>query len=183
MSSELLIRHCSPTLANLKTANMFSCEFESIEELNGDLKHWNQVFNKKGLRIIPLRVRNNHCLVYVFRPGKLQRDLGNARAQHILMERGYKSKSPNRCLAELRRKLQAEGDFPHEIGLFLGYPAEDVDGFINHKSIGCKLVGTWKVYGDENKARMTFDKYNKCSRLYYEQYQKGRTVDKLTVRA
>ena len=183
MSSELLIRHCSPTLANLKTANMFNCEFASREELNSDLKHWNQVFSKKGLRIIPLRVRNNHCLVYVFRPSKLCEDLENAEAKHILSERGYTSTNPNKCLAELKKKLLSDGEFPHEIGLFLGYPALDVDGFIKDRKEGCKLVGTWKVYGNLNEAKRTFAKFNKCSKLYYEQFLKGRTVDKLTVTA
>ena len=183
MSSELLIRHCSPTLANLKTANMFSCEFESLEELKGDLRNWNHKLSKKGLRIIPLRVKKNHCLVYVFRPNKLSKDLNNNEAQNILRSRGYTSTNPNRCLAELKRKLLSEKEFPHEIGLFLGYPVEDVDGFIKDKKEGCKLVGTWKVYGDLANAKKVFARFKKCSKLYYEEYLNGRTVDRLTVRA
>lgn len=183
MSNELLIRHASPTLANLKTANMFNCEFESMNELSQDLRHWNNMFSDKGLRIIPLRVRNNHCLLYIFRPEKLSKDLANKGAISILREKGYKSTKPNMCLAELRRRLKDQDEFPHEIGLFLGYPVEDVFGFINHKSLGCKLVGTWKVYGDINKAEKKFAQFKKCSALYYQQYKKGTAVDKLAVRA
>ena len=43
------------------------------------------------------------------------------------------------------------GDFPHEVGLFLSYPPEDVKGFINHRAGGFKCAGLWKVCGDEEK--------------------------------
>ena len=33
MSEELLVRHCSPTLAGLKTGNLFSYKVESISGL------------------------------------------------------------------------------------------------------------------------------------------------------
>lgn len=47
-------------------------------------------------------------------------------------------------------------DFPHEIGLFLGYPLEDVQGFIENRAEGYKCVGCWKVYGDEEYAKQEF---------------------------
>ncbi len=42
--------------------------------------------------------------------------------------------------------------FPHEIGLFLGYPPEDVCGYIRNKGKCQKCTGHWQVYGDENFA-------------------------------
>ena len=36
--------------------------------------------------------------------------------------------------------------FPHEMGLLLGYPIEDVRGFIEHNGCGCLYSGYWKVY-------------------------------------
>lgn len=45
------------------------------------------------------------------------------------------------------------GEFPHEVGLFLGYPPEDVEGFIENKARSCKITGYWKVYSDEEKAK------------------------------
>ena len=37
MSEELVIRCCAPTLASLKTANMFTCRFDSLEEMNAEV--------------------------------------------------------------------------------------------------------------------------------------------------
>lgn len=57
------------------------------------------------------------------------------------------------------KKLREEPDFPHEIGLFLGYPLEDVKGFIENKADSSKCSGCWKVYGNEQKALKLFEKY------------------------
>ena len=68
-----------------------------------------------------------------------------------------------------------------EVGLFLGYPSEDVNGFISCGAKGAKCVGTWKVYGDVAAARRTFALYRKCTRIYREAYGRHRSLEKLTV--
>ena len=55
MSNEMLIRCCAPTMARLKTGNMFSCPFDSAEEMTAELRKLNRMLGKKGLRILPLR--------------------------------------------------------------------------------------------------------------------------------
>lgn len=81
----------------------------------------------------------------------------------------------------LVRRLDENEEFLHEIGLFLGYPPEDVRGFIENKAAGYKYVGDWKVYGDEEKARKTFAKYKKCTRVYCAQFALGKSIERLTV--
>ena len=63
MSEELLVRHCSPTLAGMKTGNMFTCSFENEESMKGDVRKLNGLLGKKGLRVLPLRYRNNRALI------------------------------------------------------------------------------------------------------------------------
>ena len=72
------------------------------------------------------------------------------------------------------------GEFPHEVGLFLGYPPEDVEGFIENKARSCKLTGYRKVYSDEEKAK-NFAKYSTFTRVYTEQYAGGKTIERLTI--
>ena len=33
MSEDIIVRHCSPTLAGMKTGNMFSCPFADEDEM------------------------------------------------------------------------------------------------------------------------------------------------------
>ena len=70
-------------------------------------------------------------------------------------------------------KGDESGEFPHEVGLFLSYPPEDVKGFIDHRTNNFKCAGLWKVYGDEEKARSLFAKYKKCTEIYCALWQSG----------
>ena len=71
MSEELLIRHCAPTLAGLKTGNLFNAAFESERALRETACQLNRRFRRKGLQVVPLRYRNGRALLYVYRPEKL----------------------------------------------------------------------------------------------------------------
>lgn len=183
MSEEMVVRYCSPTLAGMKTGSIFNCKFSTRSELNNYLSELNKKLLRKGLRVIPLRINDEKlsAMIYVYRPKKLSIDLSNKDASRILSERNYMQGSSFGCILELIKRLKANNDFPHEIGLFLGYPPEDVCGFIENGAANCKCVGTWKVYGDEKKARETFEKYKKCTRVYCNQFAKGSTIEHLTV--
>lgn len=181
MSEELLVRHCAPTLMGLKTGNMFCCRFDTREEEHRSLTEINHKLGGKGLCAIPLRRMNGSTLVYLYRPSRLQNDLSSAQASGILREMGYEQSSVRGYLAGLMKKLRENKDFPHEIGLFLGYPPEDVCGFIKNKGCGCKCVGSWKVYGDADKAQRTFDKFRKCTELCCSLMSKGYSVESMAV--
>lgn len=181
MSEEMLVKYCSPTIRGIKTGNMFSCRFANKDEEHKSLCKINQKLSSKGLRIIPLRKLNGSTLLYVYRPSKLGRDLKDKEAEQILKEKGYVCGSTNRYIAQLIQRLKESENFPHEIGLFLGYPPEDVCGFIENRAEGCKCVGCWKVYGDVDKAQAVFDKYKKCTQLCCSLIAKGCTIEKLTV--
>ncbi len=180
MSDELVIRHCAPTLASIKTANLFSCFFSNRQEMQEHVRNLNLRLNRKGLRVLPLCFRENRGLIYVYRPDKLSKDLQNELAEKLLKNCGYSCIDENACLRKLIERLNLLSDFPHEIGLFLGYPPEDVDGFINRRN-ECKCCGCWKVYGDVESAQKLFARYRKCTEIYCKLCQEGRSLEKLTV--
>ena len=181
MSEDYIVRNCAPTLAGLKTGSMFTCPYESKEALLNSVRQLNKRLGKKGLRILPLRFSDKKALIYLYRPAKLSADLSNHTAKALLHPRGYNTESCEKCVVHLVRKLRQEEAFPHEIGLFLGYPPEDVHGFIENGACGCKGVGCWKVYGDEESAKKKFDQYKKCTRVYCDQWAKGKAIERLTV--
>ena len=181
MSEEQMIRHCSPTLAGMKTGNMVAAVYTDIDEMRASVRSWNKRLRNKGLRIIPLRFQENRALIYVYRPAKLFSDLQDEIALRILCQKGYRAGSPGQCIVQLMKQMERQNGFPHEVGLFLGYPPEDVCGFMENKAQRCKCVGCWKVYGDEEQAKKTFAKYRKCTRVYLTRYEEGSTIEKLTV--
>lgn len=181
MSEDLIIKHCSPTLAGLKTANLFTCSYSSRSDVEKAAAFFNRIFNPKGVKLLPLKYGKTRVLVYVFRPAKLRRDLCDKDARAILYSQGYTAFDIGSCLSRLRRRINSCCEFPHEIGLFLGYPPEDVRGFILHKGNCCKCCGCWKVYGNEEKAVRDFAKFKKCSDIYYSKWSQGTSLNRLVV--
>ena len=92
-----------------------------------------------------------------------RQDLEDAEAVRLLEEAGYPCHSAGQCVACLIRRLRESEEFPHEIGLFLSYPPEDVRGFIENKACRFKCAGLWKVYGDEERAKELFRQYKRCT--------------------
>ena len=179
MSDKEIVLHCAPTLAGLKTGSLFSYFIEDRENISQEIRKLNRVFVPKGLCLLPLYCCENRVLMYLYRPEYLKKDLIQKEAAEILEKYGYKGKSCGQCLQTLKKRISEEGGFPHEIGLFLSYPPEDVNGFIERKV--CKFVGYWKVYGNEVKARDTFEKYRKCTEQYCRALDRGQRLDKLAV--
>lgn len=192
MSDEMLVQYGSPTLAGIKTGNLFTCPYTDRKQTMRELRRLNRRLGPKGLRVLPLRYSAERVLIYLYRPARLEKDLSDRGAAELLEKAGYRHENATQCVVELIRRLNSctkkdlQSEFPHEIGLFLSYPPEDVRGFIAHsanRSDGCKLVGTWRVYGDVDAARKTFEKYRKCTESYCQQWSDGVPLVRLAVTA
>lgn len=183
MLERYLIRHCSPTLASLKTANLFNMSFSSREDFHHQLNIWSQCLGQKGVCMQVLLVRKNSALVYVYRRSRLQNELSAEETAAFLSDCGYRSTDVDYAIERLKSRLQRNGEFPHEIGVFLGYPLGDVIGFIRNEGKNCKCADCWKVYCDECEAKKTFAKFKKCRDVYARLWQEGRSIWQLTVAA
>lgn len=180
---EKIIAHCAPTLAGLKTANMFRLRHESKEALEEQIHSLSEKLNVKGVYVEVLKMEEEHALMYVYRSNKLKSDLALPSAMHLLEYYGYPSFDVEECLAMLKERIAQSMEFPHEIGIFLSYPLEDVLGFIEQKGKNFKYSGLWKVYGDVHEAIKLFMKYKKCTDVYRNVFANGRSLMQLTVAA
>ncbi len=183
MCEELLINHCSPTLAGIKTASLVNVRAACKGELLAQLREMSDFFRPKGLKAIPLSLGNDRMMLYLYRPDMLKHDLSAKAARELLSAWGYKPESVEGCLACLIRRIKEKKDFPHEIGLFLGYPPEDVKGFILNGGRNCKYVGIWKVYGELDSALEYFTKCRQCSEIYRKRWRTGCSMEKMTVKS
>lgn len=178
-----LVAHCAPALAGLKTANLFCVGACLAPALAQAIPLWNERLNPKGLRVRTLPARGRCTLVYVYRAHRLEADWQRPHVGAFLRRCGYGTLRAEQALDTLAARMRHTGGFPHEIGLFLGYPLEDVQGFIDHGGQHCKCVGCWKVYGDVQAAQRQFARFAKCKRVYLKHLLGGRTVQQLTVSA
>jgi hypothetical protein len=181
MPESIIVENCSPTLAGIKTGNIFTIDRSLVSDIKEELRELNQCFTDKGLRAIPLKVTEKSILIYLYRPDKLRADLSCSEAKEILLQKGYSCKSIEKDIVHLIHHIHDDGSFPHEIGLFLGYPPVDVKGFMEDTRKGVKCVGYWKVYGDKEKAEKTFSSYRKCTEVYKKCLMGGKCLSSMVV--
>ena len=178
-----IIEHCAPTLAGLKTANMFNYKFSSMEKLQKELQMGNHVLNRKGVYLDLLKINQSRALIYVYRKKHLENDLRKPGVLALLHQYGYENCELESCLEKLKQRLQTYDCFPHEIGVFLDYPLHDVIGFIEQGGKNCKCCGIWKVYSNECETQELFARFKKCTEIYLKVFARGRTLMQLTVAA
>ncbi len=75
MIDKKLVQHCSPTLAGMKTANLFNYRFDSEEILISTVHKLNYQLRNKGISLLVLRKQRDKALIYVFRKSRLESDL------------------------------------------------------------------------------------------------------------
>ena len=59
------------------------------------------------------------------------------------------------------------------MGLLLGYPVEDVEGFILHKGQNALYSGYWKVYKDVPAKKSIFEAYESAKETLIRLLDKG----------
>ena len=158
----------APTIRGLKAATLINLkrrgeDVRALWEARGE--EW---LRPLGVEAVLLNggmtaAEDRNALVMLYRRELLEEVLALENVRDILSERGYAFPfGIEDCLGHLRRRFLVE--FPHEIGLFLGYPPEDVRGFLEHRGAKSLAVGYWKVYGNVERARRAFRRYRRAER-------------------
>ena len=173
-----LIRHCAPTLASLKPANLFRC-FGNGAELRAKARVLEEELLPKGLRLRVLQEMADSALLYLYRPSQLEAYLMRPEVDVFLTGQGYLAASLEERLEHLAARMREEGGFPHEIGIFLGYPLEDVEGFIRYEGKESRYTGYWKVYGDVTQAKQIFQAYDDAKECAVMEYMAGKHMSEI----
>ncbi len=163
----------------------------------------------QGVRVEQVASTCNGPLIYVYRPEALARYLSNPMVSEFLAAEGYEASSVDACVERLRLRfamtfardgkvgLRLERrhsdcttpncgtrngcEFPHEIGLFLGYPFEDVVGFIENHGRNSKYAGCWKVYSSVSRAKLMFEAYRHCTERCMSMFDGGADICQIAV--
>lgn len=115
----------------------------------------------------------------MYREPKLVRHLNRPEVQSALSQYGYDyTQGLSGLLDQLAARLE-EADFPHEIAYFLGYPPEDIQGFIENRGQGFCLNGYWKVYHNPQQAKRAFLQYTCCRRAVTQRIRQGYSIPAL----
>jgi hypothetical protein len=109
-----------------------------------------------GLSVLELREGAGGVLALLYRQGLLARKLRGGAGARYLRSLDYPGGPVLEGYLSFLKKRFAGPGFPHEVGVFLGYPLEDVICFSAGKPSPYACRGYWKVYHRPEKAERTF---------------------------
>ena len=187
-----IVRHCSPALTGIKPSCLFnvpgdfaapSCHGRRMR-LDALVDRENELLASHGVRVRVLARRACGALVLVYRPELLGMQLREPQVSRLLHGWGYATRGRGWLEAALdrlgdqlqERSCSPDGTFPHEVGLFLGYPVDDVIGFIEHEGRDYLCCGCWKVYSHPERAQACFASYRRCTQACLKLLESGSTV-------
>lgn len=140
-----LVLECAPLLSGLRAANLINIEKKQFRNLRAVLKNTDisyYVLFRGADKYTILLYRYHGLVCYLSRP----------ETRKLLNRMGYYSKDIYELLylftLKYNRFISGKAGFPHEMGVFLGYPVEDVEGFIENDGKNFLCTGYWKVYKD-----------------------------------
>lgn len=173
----MLGKYCGPALAGIKPANMICVKKERLPLFKTLLKDYNNNMNRYDIYFSVINETETCYILLVYRRTKLMMHLNNLLVKEQLIADGY----PNtNNLAEqinmLRKRFVDSSTPPDEIGLFLGYPMEDVLGFKENRGKGCLMAKYWKVYANVNETQKLFDRYDRCKAALINRISRGVSI-------
>ncbi|MBR5635687.1 MAG: DUF3793 family protein [Pseudobutyrivibrio sp.] len=152
-----IVLQCAPTIAGLKASNFLIVPKDQEEKVR-------LVMRYTGLFCYRLVYDRHRVIFLVFNKQMLLEYLSKDEVKAFLKECGYGDDAFGYSLRNFQERYSAfvktRKDFPHEAGIFLGYPLCDVEGFISKGGEGFRASGYWKVYGDTENTMKLFEKFD-----------------------
>lgn len=195
--ADTLVRNAAAVIEGVKPAAIYSLPMRVF--VGGRWRHlhqasldevlcaYGQALPDYGMQMKVLYRNERRVYLLVWRPAQLTRALDDAEGLSILREQGYEGSCAQELVQELCGRLvgyyrplgDADGAFPHEIGVFLGYPAHDVRCFMEGEAPVC--VGAWNAYGDERAAQQRFQLLRRHERRCRGRFAAGEPLHALFV--
>lgn len=145
----LIAYHAAPTLESIKPATLICPDARGRDIESAMEKCAPRLRAEFGVEVAVLRNRSDALLALIYQPVLLRSVLAAGDAEKILSESGYDVPAADmaRLLERLAEKC-ASRPFPHEIGVFLGYPPSEVRRFMIAGGKGAVRAGCWKAWED-----------------------------------
>lgn len=177
-----LALQCAPLLTGLKMSNLFIISLENEENF---LEYMSRVMHNVDIDAYRLLEHQGKCVYLLYRPNALEEFLAKEEILDFFAGEGYVDFTLHGILLGFRFRYQKHrlcgGDFPHEMGLLLGYPLEDVIGFVKNEGDNFLYSGYWKVYANPIEKRILFRKFQRAEDRLLRLLAKGISIKDVIV--
>lgn len=154
----------APVIGGLKPSSTITLKKDSKE-----YHTWNdykEIFLKKTrLRHILLREDNDAIILLIYSEKRLEDYINKEEVRKFLLKLDYNSEGSLEDILNNLVERYNKFHCPHELGVFLGIPLQDVIDFMECTTKKCLLCGYWKVFNDFDYALQIFNDYNKSKEL------------------
>lgn len=145
----ILAYQCAPLITGLKCSNLLILkDIHGMDEINAV----KSIIKNSQITLYTLYQDNQHSISLLYKEQLLSEYLKSEKVSNFLINLGYRSIKLSVLLSDVSNKYydykKSKAEFPHEIGLLLNYPVEDVYGFMKKGNEQCLCNGYWKVYDD-----------------------------------
>jgi hypothetical protein len=155
----IIMCSAAPTIAKEKVSSLLNFSSDNHNLQKTWKEHKDYIKDILNIDFFELKKDENNTIVLFYNKEELEKILKQKQNIKFLKRFGYNEEmNIKQCILHLSTRFQ--NTCPHEIGIFLGYPVEDVACFINYPNEQCLMVGYWKVYHNVEEAKYIFDKYD-----------------------
>lgn len=126
-----------------------------------------------NLKYIELRENDDSIILMIYDEEVLTRELNKEEQIDFLINLGYPEQIEINQYVKTLKDRYEKYHCPHELGLFLGIPFEDVKDFMECTTKKCLLCGYWKVFNNEEKAKITFERFDTIKEYTMKNILKG----------
>lgn len=165
-----LALQCAPLIAGLKISNLLITQNSNVWKVK-------QVLGNTAISCSVLLSTEKKTTLLLYREEELKASLRQPEVRTFLEGMGYGDKDFPEMISAFRLRYRSyiwgEREFPHEMGVFLGYPIEDVEGFIRHSGKNYLYAGYWKVYADMPAKIQLFHKFEYAKETLIRLLSKG----------
>lgn len=151
----------APTLKGKKPSSLLAFNNRGKNHLALWKRYGPEICKELELHYYELKNGDENMLVLFYRKAMLEWHVSNKRSLQFLRSLGYgRAETLEQKLQVLKQRFKEH--CPHEVGIFLGIPLEDVIGFIKHKGKEYLMCRYWKVYWNPRRAELIFRDYDKA---------------------
>lgn len=159
--SELLAYQCMPTLLKLKPASLITVDKGLVPDVREIYSLIRSYLDQYSCSFMTFQETESRLYLFLYSEYLLSQAITAGNRQSFLESLEYPvgKEQMDLTLSQLGKRFRnywITGGFPHEIGIFLGYPLADVEGFILHGGRNYILCGMWKVYQRVKVAEAAF---------------------------
>ncbi|MCQ2242398.1 DUF3793 family protein [Treponema sp.] len=176
--NEIFIRFSSQTFCGIKPANLFTIPSKNFSSRT--LEDWKRIAAKQNLVILSFELSSKTMMIFIYDSKWISEILKSLIVRSYLETKGYLNiNDTNKTLEKLFSRIKGKENFPHEVGIFLGYPFEDVIKFEEHQGKSCKYCGYWKSYCNPEEAKKCCDRYRHCSQMCTQWFDEGYSIPQI----